>query len=141
MLSLQETPPPSATGNAVNIVMSKLPTSAGDIGAFLLAYGPTYIAVDELAHSIGLPPPYTVAALASATVVGAKTVIQDLFAKSPGPESEKTLEERTKKFEELLNEDAQAASEHSATAKETLELLSRAKRLWEKNIHSDPDRN
>ena len=120
--------------------MSKLPTSKGDIGGFLLAYGPAYIAVDALAATIGLPPPIITATLTSGAVVGAKNVIQALLARSPSPQSKETLAERTKAFEELLNEDAQAESKHSAAAKETLERLSRAKRVWEKNIHSDPDR-
>jgi hypothetical protein len=109
-------------GDPVTTVMSKLPAGKGDIGAFLVSYGPAYIAVDALAASIGLPPPITTATLASGAVVGAKNVIQALLAEPqatqpPGtqpPQSKKTLEARTNAFESLLNEDLQAESEHSA---------------------------
>ncbi len=136
-------------GDPVTTVMSKLPAGKGDIGAFLVSYGPAYIAVDALAASIGLPPPITTATLASGAVVGAKNVIQALLAEPqatqpPGtqpPQSKKTLEARTNAFESLLNEDLQAESEHSATAKETLQHLSRTKKFWQRNIADDPDRD
>ncbi len=86
-------------GDPVTTVMSKLPAGKGDIGAFLVSYGPAYIAVDALAASIGLPPPITTATLASGAVVGAKNVIQALLAEPqatqpPGtqpPQSKKNL--------------------------------------------------
>jgi hypothetical protein len=76
----RDTPLPSPTADPVTTVMANLPADRGDTGTFLVSYAAAYIAVDALAASVGLPPPFITAALASGAIVGAKNILQSLFA-------------------------------------------------------------
>jgi hypothetical protein len=131
----QQTSPPPVTGDPVNIVMSKLPSGKGDIASFLVSYGityiATYIAVDALAASIGLPPPITTAALASGVVVGVRNGIQAYLERSQGPQSKRALKKRTEAFEKMLRGD------DTSSARQIQARLDSAQRFRE--IESDED--
>lgn len=115
----------------VTTVMTKVPTTKGDVGAFLSSFGVGYLIIDFFAAGIGLPPPITTAALISAVVVGTKNSIQAYLSRAPDPGSKETLNKRSEAFEKRLERD------DTVIAQETRSRLLRAKEYWEDGIDSN----
>lgn len=124
---------PAAPQDAATTVLSRLPTTKGDVGAFLVSYGVGYIVVDVFAAGLGLPPPITTAAMASAVVVGIKSPLKP-FSTDHG------VQARSDRFEELLHDDVNYGGGQTATRVAHLRRrLFRARRLWENDIDDDAE--
>jgi hypothetical protein len=103
-------PPATMSSDPVTTVLSRMPTGKADVGIFLITFPAAFVAADIVAPLVGLPPPFTTAALVAAAAVGIKNTVQSRISttkQTPVSSPELELKERTDSFAQTLERHAQ----------------------------------